>query len=329
MMTSLALTYVVRRHALSRGVLDRPNARSSHSIPTPRGGGLSIVIVVSVVAAVLMLQNPADAAVSCATMVGGLAVAAVGYLDDRNSLPVLARMVVHLASAIWAVYILGGLPPLQLGAAVVDLGFCGNVLAVFAIVWMLNLFNFMDGIDGIAASEAVFVAVAGAGLCWVAGIHSAVVADSVTVAAASLGFLLWNWPPAKIFMGDVGSGYLGYVLSILALAAARQNGALLYGWLILGGAFFCDATVTLIRRMLSRQRIFEAHRSHAYQWLARRWGSHKPVTITYIAVNVLWLFPAALLALRLPRYAVWITLFALTPLALAAVRGGAGRSERA
>jgi glycosyltransferase WbpL len=324
---SAALTLLVRRHALSRGVLDCPNARSSHSQPTPRGGGMGIVLVVSAATVLFIRQDPADAAVSWAILAGGLAVAVVGYLDDRSSLPVRARIVVHVASAAWAVYVLGGMPPIQWGTNIVHLGFWGDLLAVFAIVWMLNLFNFMDGIDGIAASEAVFVAAAGAGLCWWVGIHSITAATAAMVAAASFGFLLWNWPPAKIFMGDVGSGYLGYVLSVLALAAARQHRGMLYAWLILGGAFFSDATVTLLRRMLSAQRIFEAHRSHAYQRLATRWGGHKPVTITFLGVNMVWLLPCSFFAIEYPQDAPWITLLALTPLVLTAVVMGAGRRE--
>jgi Fuc2NAc and GlcNAc transferase len=323
---SAALTLLVRRYALSRGVLDHPNARSSHSHPTPRGGGMSIVIVVSITAALFIYHDVSDA-VPWAILSGGLAVALVGYLDDRSALPVRVRMIVHVASAAWAVFLLGGMPPIQWGATVVHLGFWGDVLAVFALVWMLNLFNFMDGIDGIAASEATFVAAAGAGLCWLVGIHSATSVTAAAVAAASLGFLLWNWPPAKIFMGDVGSGYLGYVLGVLALAAGCRSPAILWAWLILGGVFFVDATVTLVRRLLRGDRVYEAHRSHAYQWLARRWQSHKSVTITVTAINLLWLLPCASLAALHPRWALWMTLVALIPLGVGAFVAGSGRRE--
>lgn len=323
---SAALTLLVRRYALSRGVLDHPNARSSHSHPTPRGGGMSIVIVVSITAALFIYHDVSDA-VPWAILSGGLTVALVGYLDDRSALPVRARMIVHVASAGWAVFLLGGMPPIQWGAAVAHLGFWGDVLAVFALVWMLNLFNFMDGIDGIAASEATFVAAAGAGLCWLVGIHSATSVTAAAVAAASLGFLLWNWPPAKIFMGDVGSGYLGYVLGVLALAASCQSPAILWVWLILGGVFFVDATVTLVRRLLRGDRVYEAHRSHAYQWLARRWQSHKSVTMTVTAINLLWLLPCASLAALHPRWALWMALVALIPLGVGAFVAGSGRRE--
>jgi Fuc2NAc and GlcNAc transferase len=139
------------------------------------------------------------------------------------------------------------------------------------------------------------------------------------------GFLLWNWPPAKIFMGDVGSGYMGYVIVVLALAAARENPAALLVWLILGGVFFCDATVTLVRRLIRGERVYQAHRNHAYQRLARRWGSHRAVTVAVIIVNLAWLFPCAWLASVYPGRAAWIVIIALAPLTLSAFLAGAGQ----
>jgi Fuc2NAc and GlcNAc transferase len=194
-------------------------------------------------------------------------------------------------------------------------------------VWTLNLCNFMDGIDGIAASEAVFISCAGALLGLVGGGSHEVGAVALVLALASGGFLCWNWPPAKVFLGDVGSGYLGYVVAVCALAAGRTNPVALWVWLILGGAFFVDATVTLIRRVLRGERVYEAHRSHAYQRLARRWRSHGKVTVALLIVNVLWLSPWAVLAAALPRDAFAAVLAALAPLVVLTVAGGAGRAE--
>jgi Fuc2NAc and GlcNAc transferase len=312
---------------VSHGVLDLPNARSSHNAPTPRGGGIAIVVTFIVTSCAFALFGLIASDLFWALTGGGLGVAIVGYLDDRKPLPARVRLAIHLTGAAWAVYELGGLPPIQWGSAAVHLGLWGDVLAVFAIAWILNFFNFMDGIDGIAGSEAVFVAAFGAGLCWMAGVDSAVSYASLTLAAASLGFLLWNWPPAKIFMGDVGSGYLGYILGVLALAAGRQSPAILWAWLILGGVFFVDATVTLVRRLLRGDRVYEAHRSHGYQWLARRLRSHKSVTMTVTAINLLWLLPCASFAALHPRWAMWTALAALIPLGIAAFVAGSGRRE--
>jgi Fuc2NAc and GlcNAc transferase len=191
------------------------------------------------------------------------------------------------------------------------------------------LFNFMDGIDGIVASEAIFISAAGGAVMWVRGDSPVLVTIALTFSAATLGFLFWNWPPAKIFMGDVGSGFLGFFIAVMALMASETDPAALFIWLILGGAFFADATVTLFRRVARRETLHQAHRAHAYQWLSRRWGSHRPVTLAVLAVNFFWLLPIALLAAWLPRQAIWLAIAALLPLMLLAAVIGAGRPERA
>ncbi len=324
---SVLLTGVVRQLALSHGVLDIPNARSSHTAATPRGGGAAIVVAVTVALAVLATLGIIQVNFLLAVGVGGLVVAAVGFIDDRKTVPPGIRFLVHIAAAIWAIVWLGGLPPLTVAGFTLHFGWVGNVFGVLAIVWTLNLCNFMDGIDGIAAAEALFIAFAGACLSLLGGEGLQVPAAAFAFGAACAGFLWWNWPPAKIFMGDVGSGYLGYVIAMLALASSHVNPVLLWVWLILGGVFFVDATVTLIRRLFRGDRVYQAHRSHAYQWLARRWGSHKRVTLTVLALNLSWLLPCAWFALMHPGLAVWTLVVALAPLVLAAILAGAGRPE--
>ena len=145
--------------------------------------------------------------------------------------------------------------------------------------------------------------------------------------AACLGFLRWNWPPAAIFMGDVGSGYLGYTIAVIAIDLAQTSAINVYAWLILGGVFFVDATLTLCRRLLRRERVSQAHRTHAYQWLARRWSSHSRVTVTVIAINLVWLLPCAAFSVIFPQSALWICVLALAPLAVCAYYSGSGRPE--
>lgn len=322
------LTGLVRKLALAKGILDVPNERSSHTVTTARGGGLAIVVTTLLTWLVLLLTRQLDFALWAALCGGGIAVAIVGFIDDRRPLPTSVRLAVHFGAALWALQSLGGMALLGIGTHTVALGWSGYLLGALAIVWVLNLFNFMDGIDGIAGSEAVFIAVAGAWLTSTGGGHGPQVPSaSVVFGAACGGFLLWNWPPARIFMGDVGSGYLGYVIAVLALAAGRGNSAALWVWLILGGVFFVDATITLARRTLRGDRVYEAHRSHAYQWLARRFKSHKSVTVATIALNVLWLLPCAWFAARHPPLAAWTVLVALVPVTLVTFVAGAGRRE--
>jgi Fuc2NAc and GlcNAc transferase len=320
-----ALTKAVRRFSWVHGMLDVPNERSSHVATTPRGGGVSIVIAATTALLALRLLDAIRMDVLLALIGGGSAVAIVGFLDDHHRVPAGIRLTVHVLAGLWALLCLGGLPPLTIGHHLIDLGWGGHALALLGIVWTLNLFNFMDGIDGIAASEAVFIACSGALLSLIHGQSTDVLAVGLVFTAACLGFLLWNWPPATIFMGDVGSGYLGYVISVTAIAATRHNHAAAWIWLILGGVFFIDATVTLVRRAIRRERLHEAHRCHAYQRLAQRWESHRRVTVAVMLLNVGWLLPCALTAALYPAAALWIVVGALVPLVVVAVAIGSGR----
>jgi Fuc2NAc and GlcNAc transferase len=327
-LVSAGVTALVRRSALKRGILDLPNARSSHVVPTPRGGGLAMVVATSMALATLWGMGFIGLQLLLVLLLGGGAVALVGYLDDRGHMSVRIRMVVHFGAAILAVALLGGLRELPFGDHVVQLGFAGDVISVLGVVWVLNLFNFMDGIDGIAASEAVFVAGAGAALGYAAGMTPAVLLSASVLAAASLGFLLWNWPPARIFMGDVGSGYLGFAIAVLAIAAAAERPAMIFVWVVLAAAFVADATVTLARRLARREPVYEAHRSHAYQWQARRWGSHLRVTVAVIVLNAVWLAPLAWACIVKPSLTATWLVAALLSLGVLAFLAGSGRPER-
>jgi Fuc2NAc and GlcNAc transferase len=328
LVASALLTGLVRKLALSHGVIDVPNERSSHTTPTPRGGGIAIASATLGAVIALAALGKIELRLLAAFVGGGAMVATVGFIDDRRPLSAGIRLAVHFAAALWALVWLEGLPPLRIAGQVFEFGIAGYLLGALGIVWTLNLFNFMDGIDGIAASEAAFIAVAGSLLAIFTGAAMGVTAIALATGAACAGFLLWNWPPAKIFMGDVGSAFLGFTIAVLAIASARQNTVGLLVWLLLGGVFFVDATVTFVRRLLRREPVHEAHRSHAYQWLARRWNSHRRVTIVVVVVNLIWLLPCAWFATVRPASAAWITLGGLAPLVLIAVGAGSGRAER-
>jgi Fuc2NAc and GlcNAc transferase len=326
LVSSAFLTGVVRRIALKRGVLDVPNARSSHSVPTPRGGGVAIAGTCLIAWLACWGMGLMPSGLVIALTGGGLAVALVGMADDYRSLHPGLRFLAHVASAGWALYWIGGLPPVQVGGQVYDLGVAGVLLGAVAIVWVINLLNFMDGIDGIAASEAAFISIAGAWFSLGTIMGSGAV-PSLVLAASCLGFLLWNWPPAKIFMGDAGSGFLGFSIAVLALGASAEASAAPFVWLTLAGGFFVDATVTLLRRLLRGARVYQAHREHAYQWLSRRWRSHRAVDLAFLLVNLLWLAPLGWYAAEHPARAAAIALLALAPLIPLALLAGSGRPE--
>lgn len=319
-------TGVVRRHALRNAILDIPNVRSSHATPTPRGGGLAIVTAFLGALVLLVSAGMLQFNVAVVLFAGGGAVALTGYLDDRKTLPASIRICVHIIAATVAVMVLGGITEQTLRNLGIHGIWVAGLLGVTALTWSTNLFNFMDGIDGIAGSEAVFVAGAGALLNWGYGGDSGLTAAMLVLAAATLGFLIWNWPPARIFMGDVGSGFLGFSLAVLGLAASRHSAIPIEVWAILSGVFLVDATVTLLIRIVRGDRWFEAHRLHAYQKLASRWQAHLPVTGLVIGVNVFWLLPWAWIAAIYPARAMLYVLAALTPLIVIAFLVGAGRN---
>jgi Fuc2NAc and GlcNAc transferase len=320
-------TALMRRYALQRNLLDVPNLRSSHASPTPRGGGVGIVIAFFAAAVLLAVLGLMDAKELGALLVGGGAMALVGFIDDRWQLRASVRFSVHLAAALCVVVLLGGIPESVLTRWGLHGTWIGDLIAVLVLVWTTNLFNFMDGIDGIAGSEAVFISGAGALLNWHQGGAPGLTAAMLCLAAASLGFLRWNWPPARIFMGDVGSGFLGFTLAVLGLAANQVGTIPFEAWGILGGVFFVDATITLLRRAVRGDQWFEAHRIHAYQQLARRWKAHLPVTLSVFVINLTWLLPWAWLAVRSPANAKYFLIAALAPLVVLAIFAGAGRRK--
>jgi Fuc2NAc and GlcNAc transferase len=244
------LTGLVRRYALNR-LVDIPNDRSSHHAPTPRGGGLAIVAAFSGGCLLARTAGWITPELSIG-LLSGLLIAAIGFWDDHGHVPARYRMGTHIAAASLALAGLGGFSELPLGTTTLTLGWIGAGCALLWLVWLLNLFNFMDGIDGIAGAEVIFVTVAAAILSyWRQGHLESAGVCGLLLASATLGFLIWNWPPAKIFMGDVGSGFVGYTLGLLALVDMKANdgGLGLPAWVILDGLFLVDATYTLLRRM--------------------------------------------------------------------------------
>lgn len=320
------LTWVLRRYALARSLLDIPNARSSHTLPTPRGGGVAIVLSFSLALVFMLRADPDFWPLLLALGGAGLAVAVLGFLDDHGHIAARWRLLGHFSAAAWGLFWLGGLPPFTLLGETYDLGWVGHGLTLFYLVWMLNLYNFMDGIDGIASVEAICVCLS-AGLIYALSGQAALIPLPMLLAAAVAGFLFWNFPPARIFMGDAGSGFLGIIIGLLSLQAAWAGPSLLWSWLILLGVFVVDATATLIRRLVRGDKVYEAHRSHAYQFASRRFGRHLPVTLAVMAINILWLLPLAMAA------GVWgfdgatMLLIAYAPLLGLALWLGAGGLE--
>ena len=282
------ITFQLIGWARSRGVIDRPNARSSHDRITPRGGGLAIVAVTACAAGVAAVLYPESWQMTMVVIASALAIAWISWLDDIQPVRNRIRFSVHLAAATAAIVALGPLCEVGMGSlGHVELAVAAWPITLLWIVGMTNAFNFMDGIDGIAgitaaaAGGAIAAAAAILGMPLLLGI-------SLAFAGSALGFLTCNWPPARIFMGDVGSAFCGFMIAVLPLAAAGDEAPRLVPIVALTmWPFIFDSAYTLVRRLLKRENIFTAHRSHLYQRLVIAGWSHRAVSTLYGALSAM------------------------------------------
>lgn len=262
-----------------RAILDRPNARSAHSVPVPRGGGLGLMAALLPALAVLWLSREPASWHAWGVSAGVLLLAAISWVDDRRSLHALPRLLAHGLAALIAVLalpadalIVQGLLPL----------WADRAFGLLALVYFINIFNFMDGIDGISGVEALSVGVGAAIVAWIDALAGGPI-EGLILAAAALGWLAWNWQPARLFLGDVGSVPLGFLLGWLLLRLAAEG-----AWvaaLALPAYYLADATLTLARRVLRGEKPWEAHREHAYQRATQRGLSHAQVCRLIVACN--------------------------------------------
>lgn len=274
-------------YAHRRGMFDQPGQRRSHSIPTPRGGGIGIVVAALLTLPICLLQSPSSWPLHVVvTLVAATAmIALIGWWDDHSSLPVLPRFGVQiLAVAVFSVALVAGGP-----------SWLWLPLWVLGGTWSVNLHNFMDGIDGLLAQQGMFVACGLAVLAWTIG-QPELAGASACVMAACLGFWCFNRSPARIFMGDVGSGAIGLLLFTLTAMLWRLDWPLVWPALILSSAFVTDASLTLLVRMLAGRRWYTAHREHLYQWIVRRGYTHAVSAAWYLGWNLLVAAPLAALA---------------------------------
>lgn len=289
-----------------RAVLDRPNERSSHVVPVPRGGGIAVVAAAAAAWLWLALAgDTADLLPWLLPLAAALALAAVSFADDLRGLGAGLRLgvqAVAVAAGLWALDGRGALA--ALAPPWIDLP-----LTALGWLWFLNLYNFMDGIDGITGTETVSIGVGLAGLALAGLAPAGLAGPALVLAAAAAGFLVWNWHPARIFLGDVGSVPLGYLLGFLLVMLAGSGAVGLVAALLLPLVYLVDATVTLTRRVLRGESPAQAHREHVYQRAVIAGASHAAVSLRIAAAN------ACLVALA------WF-MAPLAPLAALALGGG-------
>ena len=291
--SAFLLTYfgvkIFRQWSLRRNIFDVPNERSSHTVPTPRGGGLIITSVCLSIFLIYCLFFQIDFYWSY--FAGAVIVALISWLDDLFSISSLWRFLCHSLAAILVVWSLGFWDAVYIPfAGTIQLGQTGQVITFFWIVWMINAYNFMDGIDGIAGAQALTGGVGWLFIGMLLGIEHTGFYGGI-IAFSSLGFLIHNWQPAKIFMGDVGSAFLGYSFAVLPLLALKETDKEQFLLPVIAVTlvllFVFDSLITLFKRIFKREKIWQAHREHIYQRLIISGFSHRFVTSLYAALSII------------------------------------------
>ncbi|MES2838616.1 MAG: glycosyltransferase family 4 protein [Bacteroidota bacterium] len=276
--SSFLITYLVRQFAIKKSIMDIPNERSSHTIATPRGGGLAIAITWFSGITFLFFTNDIDSNLYYA-LISGILISIISFIDDIYNLKSTPRIFVQAICAGLALYFVGGLQKLDLGFYVIENVYLLSAIAFIGIIWFINLFNFIDGIDGYTASETIFIAIA---LFLLTGQSL-----SLILAFSALGFLIWNWQKAKIFMGDIGSTLLGFTIIVIAIHYQNTNEISLINSLILTSVFWFDATYTLFKRFLNKEKLSQPHRKHFYQRIVQSGFSHQKTVLYAMFINVI------------------------------------------
>ena len=274
---SFTLTYFIKNYYVKHSLLDEENERSSHTIPTPHGGGIALSITWFIGLFYLNYIGQIESTLFYALLIG-LIISIVSFFDDIYDLSPKIRLIAQGSVAVGGLYFLGGFQSLNFGLFTIENQIILNIFAFFLIVWFINLYNFLDGINGYAGSEIVFLSSAGFILF---GDQ-----EFIVLGVATLGFLVWNYGNAKIFMGDVGSTLLGYNVAIFTLYYGNENPQNFWIWIILFGVFWFDATLTLYRRKRNNEQLSKAHKKHAYQRLAQSGWSHSRVVNNMLLINI-------------------------------------------
>ena len=291
---SFLFTFLVRKWAIHKSIMDHPNERSSHTISTPRGGGVAIATTWFLGLVYFKWSGQINSTLFWA-LLSGLPLALIGFLDDILNLKPEIRFLIQFVSAGLALFFLGGFHTIDLGFCVVSNIWIFTPIALIAIVWAINLFNFLDGIDGYISTEVIFI-----GLSMLFLFSDNI---GLLLAAAVLGFLFWNWQKARIFMGDVSSTLLGFNVAVFAIFYQNTGKTSIIVWLILTSVFWFDATITLFRRIRNNENLGQAHRKHAFQRIVQAGFSHQKTVLWALCFNVIGLgFVWG--SLQLPQYAI-------------------------
>lgn len=319
--TGYLLCKFLIRYSIKHSLVDLANSRSSHKVPTPRIGGISFAVLISIILLTsygFTLYELEDN-IYLALLIPSMFVALVSLADDiKGGISRWIRLLCHLLAMAIASYLILMPPTIETATL------CLLMIMTFCGAWFINLYNFMDGIDGIAASEAIFIIAASSGFALLNN-HNHWAYLQISLLGPLFGFLLLNWQPAKIFMGDIGSTFLGALLGCILAISVSMGSMPIWSGIILAGTFLSDATWTLGYRVITGQKWYHPHRSHNYQILSRKMNSHAKTSLAYLAVNIGWLWPLAYCACILPDYGKIFAVIALLPLLIVCMINGAGK----
>jgi len=321
---AMAGVFVWRSIALRFDIVAIANNRSLHVGRIPVGSGIVFAVVWLATIACAYAAGWVGTSDFLALFIGGVVLAALGLHDDATDSPALTRLLVHIIVVTPGLVWIGGFPAIPVFGYTVDLGWFGYVIGFLAGLWMITLINFMDGVDGMLASGAIVISVAMGTFLHLEG-DTVLSVLLYSLAAGLCGFLWFNWPPAKIFMGDAGSTFLGYVFFMLILITTREHPDLFWVWMIVLGYFFTETTLTLVLRLMyltTFRDLYKPHRDHAYQSLARRTENHLLVTRTVLMIEVFWLLPMAALAYSQPNLAMVVFIASITPVGIFVAKQG-------
>ena len=296
--------YFLKKSALRLKIVAIPNKRSLHNKVTPRGGGVIIAIVFLAFLLFFYITRQIMVAEFLVLFGGGLIMAVTGFLDDILELKASIRFIIQFFAVGWGIYWIGGIPSTVFFERLPILHGIANAITVVALVWFINSFNFIDGIDGLATSSAIFFSLSTGGYFLWQGIEP-YGSLLIVLAACSLAFLCFNWPPAKIFLGDAGSNFFGYLFGAMVLITVKNGNLSIWTWLIILAYLITDTTTTTFLRLCLVKGWYHTHRSHAYQNLARVLDNHKFVTCLITGINVFYLLPLAYLSIQYQQYA-WL-----------------------
>jgi UDP-N-acetylmuramyl pentapeptide phosphotransferase/UDP-N-acetylglucosamine-1-phosphate transferase len=303
-LVSFILTYLIMRYAVRNKMTVMPNERSLHDLPTPKGGGVAIVLTWYVGITILYFTGIIERNLFLA-LISGIFLAVVSLVDDIKDIKPVIRLAVQFMTAILAFYFLNGLRPLVMPEINFNYNFIVYPIAVIGMVWFINLFNFMDGVDGFASIEAIIICAVFFVFTW--GLVSVLLIACIT------GFLYWNWPRASIFMGDTGSTQLGFILVVLGIYYHNNFEFSILNWIMLTSPFWFDATLTLFRRWRNKEKLSEAHRKHVYQRIVQSGSSHQKVNFLLLLINIfiviLIILYREIKVLQIPLFIITLTAF--------------------